>query len=168
MNAVAVLTWDGTEYGIDSGVVYLTNAPVKDPFVPFDAYDDRSVIENLLYRETKQGWHLERSPKRNERSMTAHAVLTMMTYALTLAYRDYMEEEEQVEERYRAFKVGTRRWRRELFTATRDHAIIFVGEHYGILHLAEFATLVGVVNTKAPAGMQSKEEIFARKGYTPG
>jgi hypothetical protein len=31
------------------GTVYLTNAPVSDPFAVFDTYDWRSVIENGIF-----------------------------------------------------------------------------------------------------------------------
>lgn len=34
--------------------VFVTNMDViKDPFAAFDAYDERSIIENSLFRETK-------------------------------------------------------------------------------------------------------------------
>jgi len=43
----------------------VTNGAVKDPFVAFDRYDDRSLMENGLFRETKQNWHLENPPKKS-------------------------------------------------------------------------------------------------------
>jgi len=41
-------------------MVILTNGPVDDPFVPYDGYDDRSEIENGLFRKAKQAWFIER------------------------------------------------------------------------------------------------------------
>jgi hypothetical protein len=40
--------------------VYLTNATVSDPWAVVDGYDDRSWIENGLFRNSKQFWRLTR------------------------------------------------------------------------------------------------------------
>jgi len=37
---------------------------VKNPFVAFDVYDDRSLIENCLYKESKHGWYIKHSPQK--------------------------------------------------------------------------------------------------------
>jgi len=47
---------------VEKQVVFLTNIDVKDPFVSFDRYDDRSLMENKLFREVKQNWHFEHPP----------------------------------------------------------------------------------------------------------
>ena len=170
LNAVVVIEWNSVKYGLDKGVVYITNANVKDPFQTFDLYDNRSIIENLLFRENKQGWHLEKSPKKTKEAMTAHAILTMLTFALTLAYRDWKDEEERVEEEsYRSFEFGIRRLRRKMAAENQDYVIVFVGDHYGILHVAELTILAGITVKKAPAGMKTKKEIYARRGiiYAP-
>jgi len=60
-----VLRWGGRTYP-DGGTVYLTNGPVADPFVAFDTYDWSSVIENGIFKEGKQPWHLEHFPQRTE------------------------------------------------------------------------------------------------------
>ncbi|OIO73593.1 MAG: hypothetical protein AUJ85_07675 [Elusimicrobia bacterium CG1_02_37_114] len=64
INAVVVLKWDGKDYGGKGGPVYLTNMGVKNPFVAFDVYDDRSLIENCLYKESKHGWYIKHSPQK--------------------------------------------------------------------------------------------------------
>ena len=48
INAVVVHRWDNRLPATD-GTVYLTNGPVTDPFVVFDTYDWRSVIENGIF-----------------------------------------------------------------------------------------------------------------------
>ena len=170
LNAVAVLEWDNKEYYTpEKGVVFITNKDVDEPFTVFDDYDDRSLIENLLFRETKQGWHLEKSPKKSFKAMTAHAILTMMTHALTLAYRDHKKEEYQKQKeeeqlRHRAFKLGSRRWRQEIKKDENDYIIIFIGEKYGILHVAEFATMGGFKVRQAPEGMKTIKEIYETRG----
>ena len=167
LNAVVVKKWDNTKYNVNKGVVYLTNKNVDDPFDIFDGYDDRSLIENLLFRETKQGWHLERSPKKSFRAMTAHVFLTMATHALTLAYRDHKKEEYEKEEediRHRSFSLGARRWRRELKKEEQDYIIIFIKDKYGILHVAEFATMGGFKVNLAPDGMKTIKDIYESRG----
>jgi len=172
INAVAVLEWNNKKYGVDKGVVYLTNKNVEDPFSVFDGYDDRSLIENLLFRETKQGWHLEKSPKKSFRAMTAHAILTMATHALTLAYRDHKNDEEKKEKeediRHRSFALGSRRWRREIKKEEQDYIIIFIENKYGILHVAEFATMGGFKVNRAPDGMKTIKEIYASRNFSFG
>jgi hypothetical protein len=53
LNAVVVKTWNNQTPPVDKQVVFVTNREVKDPFVAFDRYDDRSLMENNLFRETK-------------------------------------------------------------------------------------------------------------------
>ena len=167
LNAVVVLEWNNIKYGLDKGVVYVTNASIKDPFKTFDLYDNRSIIENLLFRENKQGWHLQKSPKKTASAMTAHAILTMLTFALTLAYRDWKDEEERVEEEaYRSFEFGIRRWRRKISAENQDYVIVFTDDYYAILHVAELTVLAGISVKKAPEGMRTKKEIYARRGLS--
>jgi len=59
LNAVVVKTWDNKTPPLDKQVVLVTNDDVRDPFIAFDRYDDRSLIENNLFRDTKQNWCLE-------------------------------------------------------------------------------------------------------------
>jgi hypothetical protein len=49
INAVVVRRWDNRVPATE-GTVYLTNGPVSDPFVVFDTYDWRSVIENGIWK----------------------------------------------------------------------------------------------------------------------
>src|SRR2546426_11885870 len=49
INAVVVRRWDNRVPATE-GTVYLTNGPVADPFVVFDSYDWRSVIEYGIWK----------------------------------------------------------------------------------------------------------------------
>ncbi|MBI5628196.1 MAG: DUF4338 domain-containing protein, partial [Candidatus Rokubacteria bacterium] len=59
INATVVLRWDGAPKAAEKEVVILTTDPAADPFVAFDAYDDRSLIENPGNRDAKERWWLE-------------------------------------------------------------------------------------------------------------
>ena len=56
INAVVVNRWNDKVYPAEKGPVFLTNGPVRQPLKVYDRYDDRSIIENLLFRESKQGY----------------------------------------------------------------------------------------------------------------
>lgn len=53
LNAVVVKTWDNKTPPVDKQIVLVTNGSVQDPFIAFDRYDERSLIENNLFRNTK-------------------------------------------------------------------------------------------------------------------
>ena len=44
LNAVVVKEWDNQVPPPDKQVVFITNVDVKDPFITFDRYDDRSLM----------------------------------------------------------------------------------------------------------------------------
>lgn len=56
INAVVLTREDGRT---NPDFVLLTNGEVRQPFVVFDNYDERSRIENQGHRELKQAWFLE-------------------------------------------------------------------------------------------------------------
>lgn len=167
INAVVVHRWGNMNYSAESGPVFLTNGPVNEPLQVLDRYDDRSIIENLLFRETKQGWHLCTPPKKSEAAMVSHVVLTMVTYALAMAYRSYEGDDEKDAKNHRSFKNGTRRWRRRKQKDYRDYVIIFAGEYYGILHLEELAIFTGIKIKQSALNMKAKEQIYRRRGLKP-
>ena len=63
LNAVVIKKWDHKTPLVEKQVVLVTNMGVKNPFIAFDRYDERSLIEKSLFREVKQNWHLEHPPK---------------------------------------------------------------------------------------------------------
>jgi hypothetical protein len=81
-----VCRWDNRVPATD-GTVYLTNGSVSDPFVVFDRYDCRSVIENGIFKEGKDPWHLGRFPKRTEAAVLMHVHFTLLVMALCTAFR---------------------------------------------------------------------------------
>ncbi len=63
---------------------------------------------------------------------------------------------------------GTARWRLRLKEANRDKVIIFVGQTYGIFHLAELAILTELPLRRLPAHLGSRQDILLRYGISPG
>ncbi len=179
LNAVVVTRWDGRTAEAHGHYVFATNGSVRAPLATFDRYDDRSLIENLLFREGKQPWQLQRAPQRTEAAIWAHICLTLATAALATAYRAWAERQdrlaEQAEQAQRAVPTrpeeGFRHWRARLFAENRDLVLLFLdlGPHtvYGILHLAELAVLSGVRLRKLPPHLGSRADIFARYGLSP-
>ena len=179
IHAVVVRTWDNQEFGPGGKVVFLTNQPVTHPLSVFDDYDGRSLIENTLFREGKQGWSLESIPQKNQRAAVAHIYITFAMVALTTAYREWMRQEEEEEANSTPSLAkrlghvdddefhGVRRWRRDLKKAVKDYVIVFLGDHYGIFHVAEFTILAGYRIRRLPEELGTREDIFARYGLTP-
>ena len=164
INGVVVLEWEGKTMPVDEQVVYLTNKPVRKPLEVFDDYDERSIIENCLMKESKQGWFIKHAPKKTFQALGVHCFFTLMVFALTNAYRDYKrQQEETIAEE----ELGIKRWREEQRSEARDKAIVFVGERYGIFWLAEIMVLSGVRVKDIPAKAGTREEIFLRYKLKP-
>jgi len=155
INAVVVLEWENKVHERDKAPVFLTNAPVADPFGPFDDYDGRSVIENVAFREGKQGWHLEHAPQKTEEGVVIHVYITLLVMALTTAYRRWCRQQvaqEEGAEELAALEAagewsepsGVRVFRRKVQQQNRDLVIIFWQGKYGIFSLVQLAGLVGL------------------------
>jgi hypothetical protein len=87
LNAVIVRMWRNHEPK-QGPRIYLTNGSVDDPWSILDIYDDRSWIENGLFRNSKQFWHLTRwFPKRTEAGVRSHLTFVMLMVATATAYR---------------------------------------------------------------------------------
>ena len=72
----------------DGERVYLTNVTVSDPWAVVDGYDDRSWIENGLFRNSKQFWRLTRGfPQKTEAGVHSHLTFVVMVLAVATAYR---------------------------------------------------------------------------------
>jgi hypothetical protein len=136
INAVVVRKWQGRDYGPGGKTVFLTNASVEKPLQPFDAYDDRSLIENCCIKESKQQWSLKHPPQKTARAVRVHIMFTLLMFALATAYRLQCAQADMGHE-----PVGWQRWRRQLLEQTRDHVIVFAQDCYGIFHLAEYSIL---------------------------
>jgi DDE family transposase len=187
LNAVVVRTWENREYP-QGGIVYLTNGSVQDPFVVFDDYDWRSVIENGIFKEGKHPWHLTHFPQKTEEAVIVHCFFTLLVMALCTAFRLWQAhgapEEEPPDTLHRPVRrqtqtvplaitllggEGIERWRRRLRAENRDKVVVFVGERYGIFHVSAFAVLAGlrIKPEGIPPELGSPTDILARYGLSP-
>jgi hypothetical protein len=176
INAVVVRRWDNRVPATD-GTVYLTNGSVSDPFVVFDRYDCRSVIENGIFKEGKYPWHLGRFPKRTEAAVIMHVHFTLLVMALCTAFRLWQAQQataprQQTESRPSLSTTllggeGTARWRLRLKEENRDKIIVFIGQAYGVFHLAEFAILTHLPLRRLPSSLGSPQAVLQRFGISP-
>jgi hypothetical protein len=173
-NAVVVRRWNN-RLSKGDGAVYLTNGDVCDPFVAFDRYDERSVIEHGIFKEGKYPWHLGRFPKRTEAAVIVHVHFTVLMMALSTAFRLWQAQPAQAESQPKAAGLriallggeGSARWRQRLQEENRDRLIVFVGEVYGIFHLAEFALLTHLPLRRLPPSLGSPQAVLQRFGISP-
>lgn len=185
INAVVVLEWDSKQ---KNKHVYLTNGPLDDPFEAFDDYDGRSLIENCLFREGKGPWNLQQYfPQRNEQGVLVQTFFTTTIQALATAYRLWDGQQElRAEDPVSGLEApawketatepldysllggeGAQQWRRRLKQENRDKLIVFVGEYYGIFHMAEFAVMVGLRVKEIPPELGTPADILARFALGP-
>jgi hypothetical protein len=157
IHAVVVRKWHGKDYGTGGNTVFLTNAPVEQPWQVFDDDDDRSLIEHCCIKEAKQQWELGHPPQKHERAVRVHVVFTLLMFALATAYRLACERAATGGE-----PVGWQRWRRQLLEQTREKVIVFAKGYYGMFHLAEYSLLLGVKLKDRPPGIGSQQEILAK------
>ena len=88
LTAVIVTLWRNRAPTRDGGRVYLTNAAVTDPWTVVDGYDDRSWVENGLFRNSKQFWRLTRwFPQKTEAGVHSHLTFVAMMIAVATAFR---------------------------------------------------------------------------------
>jgi hypothetical protein len=151
INAVMVTCWEGWEYKPGEEKVFLTSLDASQPRVVIDDYDLRSLIENCGNRDLKQGWLINKFPKKEVNAVRAHVFLTLGMFNLTLAYRS--EEGEQIAEEC------IRRYRMKTMLAARHKCMVVCGEHYAIFDLEELMMLVGQP-VRRP--MRTQEEAFRR------
>lgn len=176
IHAVVVRKWENREPKT-GGTVYLTNASVSDPFHVFDTYDWRSVIENGIFKEGKHPWHLLNFPKRNEAAVVVHCHFTLMVMGLCTAFRLWQAQcaatataQTKVVPTLSSALLageGTARWRKRLREENRDKLIVFLGETYGIFHLAEFAILTHLPLRLLPPSLGSPQAVLQRFGISP-
>jgi hypothetical protein len=166
INAVVVRKWENKEFKPDKRKVFLTNYEVKDPFKAFDSYDDRSLIENGLFREWKQKWFLEHPPKKTEKAIIAHVYLTAVAMATTWAYRNWKEKQDKAMDEGKT--PGIEIYRRKLEAENREKVVVMLGNKYGIIYVQELAILAGI-RIKDPSKyiVGPREEIMRKYGVIP-
>ena len=161
LNAVVVKTWDNKTPPPEKQIVFVTNVDVKDPFVTFDRYDDRSLIENKLFREVKQNWHFQHPPKKTKDGVYVQAYMTMALKALTSAFLKWQEEQLHLEAlgEYSTWEM----YRRKLKVLNRNKLIVFVGQHFGIFPSHEVFMLANVpVHDIAKELNITREQVYAK------
>jgi len=146
-------------------MVILTNGSVDKPLDIYDGYDARSEIENSLFRESKQAWHLKRPPENTKAGFLVHAYLTILTMGLTTAFRDWMVKQEEFEDE----DIGIRKFRMKIRMENTDRCIVFCDNHYGIFYLYEILILSGtkVLKPKGIPDNITMDDILKKHGVPP-
>jgi len=165
INAVVVLHDPYRENNPDiKTMVILTNGPVNKPLKVYDGYDARSEIENSLFRESKQGWFIKRPPENSKAGFLVHAYLTIITMALTRAFRDWMIQQEELEEA--GEDTGIRKFRQKVRQENSNKCIVFHHDRYAIFYLYELLILCGkkVLKPRGVADTITKEDILRKYG----
>jgi len=165
LNAAVVLQdpYKENNPNIDTMVI-LTNGSVKKPLKAYDGYDERSEIENSAFREAKQAWFIERPPRNTEKSFRAHVYLTIITMALTTAFRIWLESQDKLEKQGK--ETGIRKYREQVRQENKDKLIIFDENRYAIFEAYEVLILCGK-NVLKPRGVVetiTKEDILRKYG----
>jgi hypothetical protein len=143
INAIVVTQWENHKYGWDKSKVFVTNLDVsQDPFLAFDAYDERSIIENSLFRQTKQSLHLKYPIKKTKEGMHLNLFFTMSIFALINAYRQWTEKQYSMMKNGQ--ECGLERFWKRLKAENRSKVIIFTNDVYGIIDVAECMILLNV------------------------
>jgi hypothetical protein len=151
INAVMVTCWDGHEYKPGKEKVFLTSLNISKPRVVIDEYDLRSLIENCANRDLKQGWLINRHPKKQVDAIRAHVFLTIGMFNMSLAYRT--DQGEQIADEC------IRRYRVKTIHRSRHKCMIVCADHYAIFDLEELMMLVGQP-VRRP--MRTNEEEFRK------
>ncbi len=145
-------------------MVILTNGPVNKPLKTYDGYDARSEIENSLFREAKQAWYIERPIQNTKSGFRVHTYLTILTMALTTAYRDWMDQQDKLEKDGK--DTGIRKFREKVKEENGNKLIIFDQDRYAIFDAYEVFILCGR-NVLMPTGVPeiiTKEDILRKYG----
>ena len=164
LNAVVVLTDPFKVNNPKSDtMVILTNGDVKkNAMRTYKAYDERSEIENGMFREGKQAWFLERAAQNTEASFRAHVYLTIATIALTSAFRTWMDAEEDKDAEGK--ETGIRKFRERIRQENGNKLIVFEDDCYAVFDTYEVFILCGR-NVRKPKGTKekiTKEDILAK------
>ena len=161
LNTVVVKTWDNKIPPPEKQVVFVTNMDVTDPFVTFDRYDDRSLMENKLFREVKQNWHFQHPPKKTREGVYIQAYMTMGLKALTTAFLKWQEDQLQLVAmgKYSTWQM----YRRKLKVLNRNKLIVFINQHFGIFPSHEVFMLADVpVHDIAEELNITREQVYAK------
>jgi hypothetical protein len=133
LNVVVVYEWQGKSYRAGDEIVFLTSLAVDQPLAVLDTYDLRSLIENCAFRELKQGWHLDKFPKKTDDAVRSHVCLTLVIFTLTNAYRTELGQD--------LAQAGIRRQR--LLWEQANKVLVVTDDYYAIFDLEELLIILG-------------------------
>jgi len=136
INCVMVTSWGTKEYEAGYEKIFATSLDVSDPLKIIEGYSLRSLIENKVFRELKQGWNLGKIPMKKKSAVVSHIILTLIMYSLNACFQTDLG-------RALANK-GIRRLRDEDMS-TIHKLIVFSGEYFAIFDVEEYAII-----TRAP------------------
>lgn len=134
INAVMVTRWKGEDYDPGKEKVFLTSLPVDQPLQIIKKYNLRCLIENLAFRELKQGWFLKAYPKKTENAVRAHVFLTLAMFSATNSYRSSLGQ--------KLAEKGIRRWRADNLMSIHK-VVVFAGEYYAVFDIEEVMSFAG-------------------------
>lgn len=165
INAIVVTQWENHNHGWEKSKVFVTNMDVsQDPFLAFDRYDERSIIENSLFRQTKQSLNLKYPIKKTRAGMHLHLFFTMSIFALINAYRQWTEKQYSMMKNGQ--ECGLKRFWKKLKAENRNKVIIFADDVYGILDVAECMILLNVKVKDFENIESNRKEILQRYGIS--
>lgn len=141
INALLIQSYNGKAAKAGAEKVFLTSLPVDDPLAIYDAYDLRSLIENCLFRELKQGWNLLAFPKKTADAVRGHVYLTILTFNLVNAYRTY--EGQELAEQGPALSLSKGIRRQRLSWHEPNKLLVIAGGFYAIFDLEELLIFLG-------------------------
>jgi hypothetical protein len=159
INAVGVRQWQGQDDGPGGKTVFRTNVSVAKPLQPVDDDDDRRLIAHGCLKAAKPPWDLDQPPQKRARAVRGPVMFTRRMCAVATAYRRPCAREALGGD-----LVGWPRGRRQLVAQTRDQVIVCAQGDYGILHLAEYARLLGVQRTDVPPDIGRRHQVLATYG----
>ena len=145
-------------------MVILTNRPINKPLDTYDGYDARSEIENSIFREAKHAWFIQRPAHNTKDSFCAHAYLTIITMALTTAFRTWMDQQDKLDEQGK--ETGIRKFREKVRQENGNKFIVFDKDRYAIFEAYELIILCGR-NVRQPKGKPqtiTKKDILIKYG----
>jgi len=165
INAVVVLHDPYMVNNPDSDtLVILTNGSVQKPLTTYDGYDERSEMENGLFREAKQAWLIQRPARNTASAFRAHAYLTIIMMALTTAFRTWMDQQDKLGKGGQ--ETGIRKFREKVKQENGNKLIVFDKDRYAIFDTYEVFILCGR-NVEKPTGVRekiSKRDILLKYG----
>ncbi len=153
--------WQGTDDGLGGTTVFVPNAPVDQSLRPFDDADDRRLSENGCNKAAKPSWDLSHPPQKPERAVRGPVLFPLLLCALATASRL-----PGVRETTGGEPVGWHGGRRQRREQTRDQVSVWAQGDDGIVHLAEYALLVGVQHNAIRPGIGTRQEVLAKYRLT--